>query len=340
MIFLALKRDESAAKAFEHGLVYDEDNPQLALLLSETLLRLHKPDRALELVDRAIRRQPQGVEAYDLLAKLLKSMGREKEITPRLEEAAHRDSKNVPLQYILADRYRETGQADKAEALYKPLLSSQPTPQTYRALAASLLRRKKTGDLLKVFCEAWPQPGTKEAVMPQLQAVAADDELALAMLDAGVEQLSASPPTLPPIAFTVLGAIANADRSAPSKAKRLEKLLKLQRLALAQSPSSLVYREIADTQRRMERFADAAATVKEMFAKYPGEKSIITLAFLAEFQRKAGQADAARATLAEAMKLDANDPDSQIKLAEVLSESGQLDDGIQILRDLGQARAQ
>ena len=62
-----------------------------------------------------------------------------KEITPRLEEAARRDSKNVPLQYVLADRYREIGQTEKADALYKSLLTSQPNPQTYRALAASLL---------------------------------------------------------------------------------------------------------------------------------------------------------------------------------------------------------
>ena len=53
---------------------------------------------------------------------MLKALKREKEITPRLEEAARRDSKNVPLQYVLADRYRETGQVEKAEALYKSLL--------------------------------------------------------------------------------------------------------------------------------------------------------------------------------------------------------------------------
>ncbi len=132
MIFLAVNRDDLAAKAFEHGLVYDEDNPQLAILLSESLLRLHQADRALDLVERTIRRQPQGVEAYDLMARVLKALGREAEITPRLEEAARLDSKNAPLQYVLADRYRETGQVEKAEALYKSLLSTQPSPQTYR----------------------------------------------------------------------------------------------------------------------------------------------------------------------------------------------------------------
>lgn len=85
------------------------------------------------MVERHINRQTTFVEAYELLTKVLKALHREKEITPRLEAAVRRDSKNISLQYILADRYRETGEVEKAEVLYKELLSSQPTPQTYRA---------------------------------------------------------------------------------------------------------------------------------------------------------------------------------------------------------------
>jgi tetratricopeptide (TPR) repeat protein len=136
--FLAAKRLESAVKAFERGLVYDDDNPQISLLLADTLLKLNQGERALSLVERSIQRQPQGVESYEILAKVLTALKRPEEITPRLEEAARRDSKNIPLQYVLADRYRETGQAEKAENLYKELLNSQPTPQTYAALATSL----------------------------------------------------------------------------------------------------------------------------------------------------------------------------------------------------------
>ena len=55
------------------------------------------------------------MEAYELLARVLKVLKRENEITPRLEVAARRDSKNIPLQYVLADRYREVGENDKAE---------------------------------------------------------------------------------------------------------------------------------------------------------------------------------------------------------------------------------
>jgi tetratricopeptide (TPR) repeat protein len=333
MVFLAAKRDDLVVKALERALVYDEDNPQVALMLAEALLRLHKPDRALEFVDRIIRRQPQGVEAYDLLAKVLKAMGREREITPRLEEAAQRDSKNVPLQYVLADRYRETGQVEKAEELYRSLLNSQPTPQTYAALATSLLKRKKTGDLLKVFCDAWSRPLPRQAILPIARTVAEDDALTEAILDTGTQQLSANPPALPPIAFRVLAEIASVDRAAASQPKRLERLLKLRRLELAQSPSPLLYREIAATQRQLNRYLEAAATFQELFNKFPGEKSVAAMTFVADCQRRAGQNDAARTTLAEAQKLNGNDFEAARLLASRLADVGQIEDALRILRD-------
>ena len=245
MVFLAAKRNELAIKAFERGLIYDEENPQIPLLLAETLLKENKGQQALALVERYIKRQPQALEAYELEAKVLKALHREDEITPRLEEAARRDSKNVPLQYVLADRYRETGQVEKAEAIYKSLLTSEPTPQTYRALAASLLKRKKAARPAQGDLRGIVPSQRREAVLDQLQAAASDDEMAEAMLDAGLTQLQAKPPTLPPSAYLVLQIIANPERG-KDKPGRLQRLVKLQKLLLEQNPSPLVYREIAD----------------------------------------------------------------------------------------------
>jgi len=336
LIFLATKRDELAVKAFARGLLYDEDNPQIALLLAETLLKLKKGEQALALVERSIQRQPQGVEAYDLLAKVLKALNRDNEITPRLEEAARRDSKNVPLQYVLADRYRETGQPDKAEALYTALLTAAPTPQTYRALSISLLKRKKAGDLLKVICEALKRPASPEfeAVKPQLFAVAADDSMAEAMLDAGLQQLSAKPPTLPKVAYLLLARIANSpDKSSPNKNRRLEKLVKLQRLVLEENPTPQAYKDIADSLRRIGKYAEAAATIEKLIATYPNEKSVRFLADLADYYRRAGNNDAFKKYLDEAMKLDAVDADSSRALANLLSDIGRVDDAVKVLRD-------
>jgi tetratricopeptide (TPR) repeat protein len=335
LIFLAARRNELAVKAFERGLVYDEDNPQISLLLAETLLALNKGDQALQLVERSIKRQPQGVEAYELLAKVLKALKREAEITPRLEEAARRDSKNVPLQYILADRYRETGQADKADALYKALLTSQPTPRTYAALSKSLYDRKKAGDLLRVISEAMKRQGSPEyeAVMPQLQKAVFNDEIALAMLEAGLTQLASDSNVLPKTAYGILKLIANNPPSAPNRVRRLETLVKIHQLMLKQNPSALNYSELADTLHRLGKNVEAADAVERMLAEFPNEKNARTLVLLGDFQRRAGRNDAVKKTLREVMKLDHGDGDTQRLLANLLSDLGEVDDAVKVLRE-------
>ncbi len=237
LVFLAAKRYELAVKALERGLVYDEDNSQISLVLADTLLKLNRGNQALALVERHINRQTTFVEAYELLTKVLKALHREKEITPRLEAAARRDSKNIPLQYILADRYRETGEVEKAEVLYKELLSSQPTPQTYRALANSLFKRKKAADLLKVISQAWMNPESQDAIKPQLQAAALDDEMAEAMLDAGLAQSATRSASLSRAGYEVLSLIANnPGPDSKNKTRRLEQLLSLERLQAGTEP--------------------------------------------------------------------------------------------------------
>jgi tetratricopeptide (TPR) repeat protein len=335
MVFLAAKRNELAVKALEHGMVYDEDNTQISLLLADTLLKLNRGEQALGLVDRHIERQTPFVEAYELLARVLKALNREKEITPRLEAAARRDSKNVPLQYVLADRYRETGDNDKAEALYKELLSSRPTPQTYRALANSLLKRKKAADLLKVVSEALKHPETLDAIKPQLAAAAADDEMADAMLESGLKQIASQPSSLSKTAYTVLSFIANSSGvSAENKVRRLEKLLRIQRHFAEQTPSPIAIREVADTLRQLGRFAESASTIEKVIARYPSEKSVPLLVLLADLHRRAGHNEAVKATVREAMQLDPSDSAAQANLALVLSEIGQVDDAVKVARQI------
>ncbi len=329
IVFLSAKRPELAAKALERGLVYDEDNVRIPLLLAETLLDLGKGDRALALVDRFIRRQTQVLEAYDLLVKVLKSLKREDEITPRLEEAARRDSKNVPLQYVLADRYREIGQIDKAEELYKKLLGSQPTPQTYRALAQSLFKRKKYDELLKVLGEAQSRGGLP-IIQPQLDQIVADEAQTLAILDAAYDILSKKFDGLPRQTLEVLSYLGN--RGSGDKTKKLEKLLKVQRLALDQTPAPREYKDLFDTEQKLGKFAEAVETLEKLIAKYPAEKSLIVLLALAESQHRAGRNDAALISAREALKLAPPDFETQSLFADLLAQIGQVDEAIALLQ--------
>src|SRR5262249_23786746 len=160
------------------------------LYLARALLKSGKGEEALRLVEGYLKRQPQGPESYDLLGQILTELHRAQEITPRLEAAARTDSKNVQLQYILADHYRANGQVERAEQMYKTLLATQPTTQGYGALAASLFKRKKTTELLKVMAEALTKQGGAEAIAPQLEAIERDPAYAEEVLDAGLKLLS------------------------------------------------------------------------------------------------------------------------------------------------------
>ena len=53
LIFTAAKRRDLAITAYQRGLVYDEDNPQLPLLLAEAYMEVGRGPEALALVERA-----------------------------------------------------------------------------------------------------------------------------------------------------------------------------------------------------------------------------------------------------------------------------------------------
>jgi tetratricopeptide (TPR) repeat protein len=333
MVFKVAKRKELAVKALERGLVYDEDNSQISLLLADTLVELNRGEQALALVDHFIERQTSFVEAYELLAKVLKALKREKEITPRLEAAARRDSKNVPLQYVLADRYRETGENEKAEALYRELLSSRPTPQTYRALASSLLKRRKSADLLRVAAEALARTQNDDAIKPLLGAVVADDTMSEEMLDVGLHQLETNPASFTRQTCLILSLIGTSPGREPGdRVRRLQKLLHIEKLYAEQTDSDELQSEIVDTLRRLGNFAEAADVSEQRLAKRPALKTAANLLYLADLHRRAGHMEAVRATLREAMKREPGDRTAEF-LASLLGDIGQPDEAARVLRD-------
>jgi len=324
-VFDAAKRPELAIRAYQRGLVYDEDHPLIPLQLSQTLIEAGKADEALKLVERFIKRQPQGGEGYELLAKALTKLNREEEITPRLEEAARLDSKNLALQYALADRYREVGQGDRAEALYKSLLEAQPTPQGYRALATSLLKRKKAPELLKVFTEARKKDANFEAVTPQLKAVVADPSFAGEVLDAGNKLLSAEPAGIDRSAIEILAFIA-------TESNQLEKFVPVIRLTLKQDPSPQLYRELAHALEGLRKYAEVGETIEQMMAKFPAERNARTLTQLGEYRRRAENYEGAVESLREALVLEPANPEAQFVLGWSLSMLGKLDEAIDLFK--------
>ncbi len=150
------------------------------------------------------------------------------------------------------------------------------------------------------------------------------------MLDAGLKQLQAKPPALPKSAFFVLSFIANPDRGR-NKTGRLQRLIKLQRMMLEQNPGPQIYKEIADTLRRLDEHSEAANTLRQLIEKYPSEKTGRLLGVLAELERRAGHTEAALAAAKQAAELEANDVDIQIMLADLLGDTGKIDQALEIL---------
>ena len=325
LVFLQAKRYDLAVKSFERGLVYEPEDAQLPLLLAQTMLKADRPARALEVAEAFLKRQPQGVEGYEVLAKALTALHRGAEITPRIEKAAELDSKNVALQYVLVDRYRETGQGARADALEKKLIDEQPSLQGYHARAASLLKQGKADDLLKVIAKAIGHPGGLEAVQDQIKALVDDPVMSGKVLDAGLNMLKAEPESLDRRGLQLLGHVA-------TRAGKLDKFLPVQRLALAQNPSAPAYRELVDTLIKLKKYAEGTALLEEMLKKYPAERNASQLVLLAMAYRQANKPEAAVAAARDAVKLDPADLEARVQLAIVLSQTGKSAEAVDLLK--------
>ena len=158
-LLLNAKRYEAAVKALQRGLTYETDSVGIPIALGEALLALGKPEEALAIVESMLKRQPIGNEGYDLLARTLKQLHREAEILPRLDAASKADSRNLNLQFALSQEYRRQGNTAEADRILKDLLEKAPDPQAYAALASSLLRDKKTDQLILLLTKAISSKG-------------------------------------------------------------------------------------------------------------------------------------------------------------------------------------
>lgn len=321
--FFRTRRYDMAIRAFRRGLVYSPDDAQLPQYLAQALLKAGKPEEALTSLEPFLKRQPQGREPYELLVEILTALKRQDEILPRIEAAAKADPKNSPLQYYLADRYREGGQPEKAEALYKTLLASQPDPHGFGALSATLLREKKYQELLKVLGEALGKrdPTTLEAVKPQIESIANNASEIDKLFEVALKVQEEAPPGLSRETRQILSYIA-------TKAKKTDKLIPIERLALKQDPNPQAYRELFEDLYRAGKYDDATSVIQEMFAKFPTEKTPQRLVALAKSLMMTGKNDEAIATAREALKADPNEIDGLLTIGFIQSKMGKNDDAI------------
>lgn len=325
-LFRRAGRRPLALKCFRRAEVYDDANALIPLLEALVLLDDNRPPEALAAVEKAIKRGPRGREAYDVLAEVLKRLGRPKEVVARIEAAAKADPKNVPLQYALADRYREAGQADKADALVKQLMETQPDLQGFASLFASFLKDKKTEELIRLLAKVDDKLHRDDVIAPQMQALLADPPYTEKVLDTGLALLNSDPPRLDRAGWAVLLKLA-------TRAKKNDRYIALLRVELKHNPSPLVESELIDALAKEKRFDEAEAEFEAMLKRYPDERNPQRMLFLARLRLEAHREAAAIPVLKEVLKAAPNDPAVLFNLATALARTGKLDEGVAIVKD-------
>ncbi|WP_435016026.1 tetratricopeptide repeat protein [Tundrisphaera sp. TA3] len=325
-VFLAAKKPDLAIRAFRRGLVYAPDDAVLILLLAKTYQEAGQGDEALAFIEKFLKRQPRGRESYDLFIDILVMLKREAEILPQLEKFAAADPKNIPLRYLLAERYRLAGRNEKADAVYRTILAEQQDTQKFAALFPVLVQEKKTEDLLRLLVSAVARLRRIEALQPSLEALIADAEYTDKVIDTGIAMISSRPPTLEPReGWGVLATLA-------MMAKRTDKMIALQRWQVERAPNPQSYRELVTTLFEAAKYPEAAEALTEMLGKFPEERNGQNLIYLAQIQVLGGKGEEALPAIREALRREANDPEIMRNGALLLNMAGQPEEAIDLIR--------
>jgi tetratricopeptide (TPR) repeat protein len=107
---------------------------RLHFRLAEALAAANEPAPALEHLQYYLKLRPASAEPYQFLIRLLKQMGRDREIALSLEHYWQQDKPNVNLQLLLADQYAAEHRDGQAKEHYFKLIEQQPKVEYYRGL--------------------------------------------------------------------------------------------------------------------------------------------------------------------------------------------------------------
>jgi tetratricopeptide (TPR) repeat protein len=91
-------------------------------------------EEALANLDAYLRRQPIGIEPYEMKAQLLAKMGRQRDVLPWLIETAQHDRHNVGIKALLAKEYVRAKRWQEAEQTLLTLAEEAPNEDVYRSL--------------------------------------------------------------------------------------------------------------------------------------------------------------------------------------------------------------
>ncbi len=177
----------------------------------------------------------EGAAPYQLLADVLKKLGRQSELLDRLQKLHTANPANAPLSYFLAEQYLKAGRTEMAEPLYLELSVASPAILVYRSLAyrslAEIYRKgRQYNKLLALLGEIMTTLGTLEVLGPEAEPLAADADLFGKLVEAGRKKAQDATARVESSEFNVLGVLAQ-------ERKQYETAREFFELALKADPS-------------------------------------------------------------------------------------------------------
>jgi tetratricopeptide (TPR) repeat protein len=168
----------------------------------------------------------EGSAPYQLLADVLKKLGKESELLDRLQKLRAADPTNVPLSYFLADQYLRAGRTEMAEPLYLELSVKSPTMLAYRSLAEIYRKGRQYDKLLALLGKVMTATGTLEMLGPEAKPLTADADLFGKLVEAGRKKAQEAAATVESSEFEVLGTLAQEHKQYETAGEFFELALK------------------------------------------------------------------------------------------------------------------
>lgn len=335
-IFLEQKKTDLALQAFQKA-AESKRGPAVANLsfhLAQVYLQAEQPAKALEEIQKYIDSQRVSKEraAYELLAEILKSLGKSDELIPRLEAAAAADTRNSFLSYFLADQYAEAGRLPEAEALYKKTLDGSSELAGYVGLAGVYRRQGKPADLLDALAKGYHEAGELKGMTTEFKAIIADEKLLGSLLEIGEKRLSEGHAALNFDTGYVLANLAS-DSKRTALAEKFYRYL----LGLRKERAILIYEELGSHYFEVRKFAEAAKIYQEAVDDpTTSEMRPNLLVMLTRAKGLAGDAKGALEAIKQAQDLlqQPNNPLLRSEEAWVYAHSHQFDEAIKLYEQL------
>jgi len=209
-VFLLTDRLAEAEAAFRKSQLLAPNEALLKFNLARIAARHGRAQEALDGLQLSLDRglANEGSAPYQLLADVLKKLGKENELLDRLQKLHAADPTNASLSYFLADRYLKAVRTEIAEPLYLELSVRSPTILAYRSLAEIYRKEGKYDRLLALLGRVMTATGTLEVLGPDAQPLTADADLFRKLVEAGRKKAQDVAAKVESSEFNVLGTLA------------------------------------------------------------------------------------------------------------------------------------